>query len=199
MIQTETLVHPSQPSLKQSAQSSNYRITGQSAGQTQPGPLDGRSCAKTHWSVHLVTQVPTHWCTLSCTDSKHSFTQTPSFSPSLQDTERTSQSLNQHRSQKDLYLGKYSAASQTDLKITLRWSSKESQQQSDSRGRQTESGELFSITSYYSHRQSGLLRCFKRWPWGGCITTYQPRIKGEHAAFPSFFLLLGYLVFCRQL
>lgn len=100
--------HPSKPGfIKVVHPSSNYRITGQPAGQTQQGPLVGCSCPKTHWSLYLVTQVSTHKHTHSCTNPKHSFTQYPYFSLSLQDAIHISQT---HTEAKQvLHLGKYSA------------------------------------------------------------------------------------------
>lgn len=53
--------HPSKPAfIKVVCPTSNYRIIGQPAGQTQQRPLVGCSCPKTHWSLYLVTQVSTH-------------------------------------------------------------------------------------------------------------------------------------------
>lgn len=53
--------HPSKPAfIKVVRPTSNYRITGQPAGQTQQGLLVGCSFPKTYWSLYLVTQVSTH-------------------------------------------------------------------------------------------------------------------------------------------
>lgn len=174
MIQTEN-THLSKPAfIKVVCPTSNYRIAGQPAGQTQQGPLGGCSCPETHWSLYLVTQVSTHRNTHTLLHKPQTLICTV-----LNSLPVYTQHLNKHNTNAHKPNNTYTWLSivlTVCLPNRLKNNPKvehqgESVPQSDSRGRQTGSGEIFSITSYYSHRQSGPLRCFKRWPWGACVTT----------------------------
>lgn len=174
MIQTGTLIHPSQPSLKWSTQTliiglqGSQQDTARTSGWMQ---LLQNTLITVPSDPGIHPQAHAHTSALTSNTHLHSAHFCPPLHRALCTLLRVW--TNTHKPNKT-----YTWVSIV-LTVCLLNRHKnnpkverqgESVPQSDSRGRQTGSGEL-SITSYYSHRQSGLLRCFKRWPWRGCITT----------------------------